>query len=122
MQTLLGYHERLIESRIKEMEHALNHLKVGSRKFLFLHFAETFFDLIWDYSRVFVRSYVEASKRVGVDTVPRGSREAYAKFVPKFNLFVQSYAKFAKRVNGRMEVTQSEVRVSTYIEDAPPLI
>lgn len=122
MQTLLGYHQTLVDSSIGQIDYELNHLKLGSKKFLLFHFAEIFRNLLWTYVSVFVRSYVEASKRVGLNNVPYTSKEAYAKFVPKFNQFISSYSKFAKNVNTRMELSQDQRGLGVYVEEAPPLL
>ena len=122
IQTLLGFHQALVDRPTNQIKSDLENLKGENNAFLFFHFACIFFDLIWNYSVVFVRSYVEASKKVGVENVSRGSKEAYLKFAPKFNLFVSSYMKFAKNVNRRMEPTQDQRRIGQFIEDAPPLI
>ena len=122
MQTLLGFHQRLIDSPIDQIDDDLKRLKVGSKKFLLLHFAGIFWNLLWTYRDVFVRHYVDASKRVRVENTPYDSKVAYAKFQPKFNEFILSYKKFARKVNQQMELGQDQRRVGEYIEDAPPLI
>lgn len=121
MQTLLSYHQTVIDNPLDQMEFNLDNLKL-SKKFLLLHFAQIFHHLIWTYQHVFVRSYVDSCRRVKGEKIPRNSKEAYAKFQPKFNMFISSYKQFAKKVNSQMRLAPNQNRVDEYVEDAPPIL
>jgi len=120
IQTLLGFHQTVVDNPINQIEFDLDNLKL-SKKSLLLHFAQTFHHLIWTYQHVFVRSYADSCRRVKSENIPRNSKEAYAKFQPKFNTFISSYKRFAKNVNSQMRLTSNQNRLGEYVEDAPPI-
>lgn len=118
MQTLFSHYDRSINEPFAQLKSDLaRSLKLSPRKFLLCHFAAEFFNLLWTYKTLFVDSYVEACKSVGIQSVPQNSREEYAKFATKFNQFVSSYSEFARKANR----TLGERIFGVYIEDAAPL-
>jgi hypothetical protein len=88
-----------------------------SRKQLLGHFAGEFSHLLSIYKSLFVDSYFEACKRVGVDSVPYRSREEYGKFLMKYNQFGASYVEFARSTN---RIIRTRV-LADYFEDGTPL-
>jgi len=88
-----------------------------SRKQLLEHFAGEFSHLLSIYKRLFVDSYFEACRKVGVDSLPYRSREEYGKFLMKYNQFGASYVEFARNTNRMMGMRV----LAEYFEDGTPL-
>jgi hypothetical protein len=117
-QTLLSNYSRLMSEPVDRLQSDMKQsLRVKGKRFLLTHFGEEFFNLARTYKNLFMNSYVESCKRVGIDSVSVQSREEYARLVGKYNQFVVSYRDFAKKVNALM----GERTLGEYLEDATPL-
>jgi hypothetical protein len=117
-QTLLSNYSRLMSEPVDRLQSDIKQsLRVRGKRFLLTHFGEDFFNLTRTYKSLFMNSYVESCKRVGIDSVSIQSREEYARLIGKYNQFVVSYRDFAKKVNALM----GERTLGDYLEDATPL-
>ncbi len=114
---LTNSYQLVVDYPISELQRdVLRSVKVGGKYALLSHFSADLFQLLRVLEYTFVNSYFEACKTIGVDSVPEKSREAYAKFVVKYNGFVLSYVDFARRANKQLG---SKVFIDTFQNAAP---
>jgi len=118
MQRLSSNYDTVVHTPFIQLQSDIRQsLTRQSRKQLLRHFSAEFSNLLSVYKHLFIDSYFEACKRVGVDSVPYSSREEYTKFLTKYNQFGGSYVEFAKKTN---RLTGDRV-LGEYFEDATPL-
>jgi hypothetical protein len=118
MQELASSYDTVIHTPFTQLQSDIRRsFGRPSRKQLLVHFAAEFSHLLSIYKRLFVDSYFEACRRVGVDSVPDRSREEYGMFLTKYTQFGASFVEFARDTNRRMGMRV----LADYFEDGRPL-
>lgn len=116
MQTLLAIYHPIVDEPISLLQSDIGR-SASMSMFVLSHFASEFYNLLRIHRLGFVNLYIDACRKVGVDSVSYTSTTEYTKFLSKYNQFVASYLDFVRKANRQL----GEKLFPEVLEEAPAL-